>query len=143
MPRKKCPTCLGLLALAILHAGPAFSSRLLPRESAIKAPDIDTSDIDAYIEELRTIRERSPAKTSKLPVVLWHGMGDSCCAPYSIGAVAKVIEARLGKRVQKTLSVLALSVGTRQAVGAAAKAVPAHENGAHRGHGAEPLLWHA
>lgn len=96
MPRKKCPTCLGLLALAILHAGPAFSSRLLPRESAIKAPDIDTSDIDAYIEELRTIRERSPAKTSKLPVVLWHGMGDSCCAPYSIGAVAKVIEARLG-----------------------------------------------
>ncbi len=61
------------------------------------------------------MRERGPATTSKLPVVLWHGMGDSCCAPYSIGAVAKVIEARLGKRAQKTLSALALSVGTRHA----------------------------
>ncbi|GLI68395.1 hypothetical protein VaNZ11_012781 [Volvox africanus] len=31
-----------------------------------------------------------------LPVVLWHGMGDSCCAPHSIGAIAKLIEFQLG-----------------------------------------------
>lgn len=31
-----------------------------------------------------------------LPVVLWHGMGDSCCAPWSIGALKKTIEDKLG-----------------------------------------------
>ncbi|EFJ40725.1 hypothetical protein VOLCADRAFT_84379 [Volvox carteri f. nagariensis] len=34
--------------------------------------------------------------SGSLPVVLWHGMGDSCCSPFSIGAVAKLIEAKLG-----------------------------------------------
>ncbi|RKP27660.1 palmitoyl protein thioesterase, partial [Syncephalis pseudoplumigaleata] len=28
-------------------------------------------------------------------VVLWHGMGDNCCSPRSMGAVAKFIESRL------------------------------------------------
>eukprot|EP00887_Chlorella_sp_A99_P004235 scaffold15.g4235.t1 len=27
-----------------------------------------------------------------LPIVLWHGMGDSCCAPSSLGRVAKFIK---------------------------------------------------
>ena len=31
-----------------------------------------------------------------LPVVLWHGMGDSCCASYSIGGVSKYISDELG-----------------------------------------------
>lgn len=36
-------------------------------------------------------------KTDKsLPVVLWHGMGDSCCASYSIGYVADAISEELG-----------------------------------------------
>lgn len=26
------------------------------------------------------------------PIVLWHGMGDTCCAPYSIGYIQKFIE---------------------------------------------------
>jgi len=30
-----------------------------------------------------------------LPVVLWHGLGDSCCNPQSIGAVKEAIERRL------------------------------------------------
>lgn len=30
--------------------------------------------------------------SSSLPVVLWHGMGDSCCATWSIGALQKQIE---------------------------------------------------
>ena len=29
---------------------------------------------------------------AQLPVVLWHGMGDSCCASYSLGAVKKQIQ---------------------------------------------------
>lgn len=36
------------------------------------------------------------AKTT-LPVVLWHGMGDSCCNPLSIGAVRDAIHKRYGK----------------------------------------------
>lgn len=26
------------------------------------------------------------------PVVLWHGMGDSCCNPMSLGSIVKLIE---------------------------------------------------
>lgn len=31
-------------------------------------------------------------KSSPPPVVIWHGMGDSCCNPFSMGAVKKMIE---------------------------------------------------
>ncbi|XP_002061149.3 palmitoyl-protein thioesterase 1 [Drosophila willistoni] len=27
-----------------------------------------------------------------LPVVLWHGMGDTCCLPFSLGSIKKLIE---------------------------------------------------
>jgi palmitoyl-protein thioesterase len=30
-----------------------------------------------------------------LPVVLWHGMGDSCCNPLSMGSIKKLIEKQL------------------------------------------------
>eukprot|EP00879_Flechtneria_rotunda_P001889 GHRR01002061.1.p1 GENE.GHRR01002061.1~~GHRR01002061.1.p1 ORF type:complete len:340 (+),score=89.70 GHRR01002061.1:195-1214(+) len=33
---------------------------------------------------------------SALPVVLWHGMGDSCCSMGSIGSIKKLIEDKLG-----------------------------------------------
>ena len=29
------------------------------------------------------------------PVVLWHGMGDSCCNPLSLGSIIKLIEGQL------------------------------------------------
>ncbi|CAF0741538.1 unnamed protein product [Rotaria sordida] len=29
------------------------------------------------------------------PIVLWHGMGDSCCDPYSLGSIIKLIERQL------------------------------------------------
>ena len=31
-------------------------------------------------------------ESSSLPVVIWHGMGDSCCNPLSMGAVKRMIE---------------------------------------------------
>ncbi|XP_043788149.1 palmitoyl-protein thioesterase 1 [Apis laboriosa] len=31
-------------------------------------------------------------QTESLPVVLWHGMGDSCCFSFSLGAIKKLIE---------------------------------------------------
>merc|ERR1712078_433518 len=36
------------------------------------------------------------AESSALPVVLWHGMGDSCCDPHSMGRVKTLIEDELG-----------------------------------------------
>ncbi|XP_013417210.1 palmitoyl-protein thioesterase 1-like [Lingula anatina] len=35
------------------------------------------------------------AKNASLPLVLWHGMGDSCCNPLSMGNIKKVIEKRV------------------------------------------------
>ena len=34
---------------------------------------------------------------SPLPVVIWHGMGDSCCSNHSIGAIGNLIRQELGK----------------------------------------------
>ena len=42
-------------------------------------------------------RQRKSNLDGSLPVVLWHGMGDSCCAPYSIGKVASYISDELGE----------------------------------------------
>ena len=42
-------------------------------------------------------RQRKANTAGSLPVVLWHGMGDSCCAPYSIGKVASYISDELGE----------------------------------------------
>ena len=59
------------------------------------------------VERQRTIRKCSvvlsfllsvqtaSAAGSSLPVVLWHGMGDSCCASFSIGAIQGAIEEAL------------------------------------------------
>jgi len=33
--------------------------------------------------------------TTYRPVVLWHGMGDTCCYPFSMGKIKKVIEEQL------------------------------------------------
>jgi predicted HD phosphohydrolase len=34
-----------------------------------------------------------------LPVVLWHGMGDSCCSLGSMGSIKKLIEDKLGEHL--------------------------------------------
>ncbi|KAK1126130.1 hypothetical protein K0M31_004771 [Melipona bicolor] len=39
-----------------------------------------------YITQFNGVRADS------LPVVLWHGMGDSCCFSFSLGAIKKLIE---------------------------------------------------
>jgi palmitoyl-protein thioesterase len=40
---------------------------------------------DVQLQQLANTRHSSEPQ---LPIVLWHGMGDSCCASWSIGAVA-------------------------------------------------------
>lgn len=50
-------------------------------------------------EEHAAVRRHDAATDGALPVVLWHGMGDSCCSMGSMGAVKKLIEDRLGEGV--------------------------------------------
>lgn len=35
-----------------------------------------------------------------LPIVLWHGMGDTCCFPFSLGGVKKFLESEIGVYVK-------------------------------------------
>jgi len=41
-------------------------------------------------------RRHAPPASPPLPVVLWHGMGDSCCDPHSLGALASAITEAMG-----------------------------------------------
>lgn len=36
--------------------------------------------------------EQARAVPAPLPIVMWHGMGDSCCASYSLGAVKDFLQ---------------------------------------------------
>ncbi|XP_052870898.1 palmitoyl-protein thioesterase 1-like isoform X1 [Anopheles cruzii] len=36
-----------------------------------------------------------PVLCEKLPIVLWHGMGDTCCFPFSLGGLKKFLQAEL------------------------------------------------
>ena len=53
--------------------------------------------VRAHIPQRHTHPTR--ADNSSLPVVLWHGMGDSCCASWSIGYIAQLISESLGALV--------------------------------------------
>ncbi|KAM8719310.1 hypothetical protein ACLKA7_011943 [Drosophila subpalustris] len=40
-----------------------------------------------------------------LPVVLWHGMGDTCCFPFSLGSIKKLIEAHTNGTYVRSLEI--------------------------------------
>jgi palmitoyl-protein thioesterase len=74
---------MAMAATITLSSSPARAARL-PTVSRIAADATDAAAANA-----------APSPGG-LPVVLLHGMGDSCCALGSIGGVAKFIESRLG-----------------------------------------------
>ena len=39
------------------------------------------------------------ANETATPIVLWHGMGDNCCNPWSMGAVQTMLEEMVGNGV--------------------------------------------
>lgn len=41
------------------------------------------------------------------PIVLWHGMGDTCCFPFSLGSIKKLLHQELGSDTY----VLSLKIG--------------------------------
>lgn len=40
-----------------------------------------------------------------LPVVLWHGMGDTCCLPFSLGSIKKLIEEQTNGTYVRSLKI--------------------------------------
>ncbi|XP_048414249.1 palmitoyl-protein thioesterase 1 [Stegostoma tigrinum] len=55
-----------------------------------------------------TVRGKTtPNHTEPVPVVIWHGMGDSCCNPLSMGFIKKLVE-----RDIPGIYVLSLEIGT-------------------------------
>eukprot|EP00961_Rhodomonas_salina_P155395 2092624-Rhodomonas_salina.2 len=41
------------------------------------------------------VAKDSEVAAEPTPVVLWHGMGDTCCMPFSMGAVKKKLEEKI------------------------------------------------
>ena len=39
--------------------------------------------------------QRTDADAEFMPTVLWHGMGDTCCFPFSMGHIKRLIEKQL------------------------------------------------
>ncbi|XP_036877142.1 palmitoyl-protein thioesterase 1 isoform X1 [Manis javanica] len=54
--------------------------------------------------------EHLDPQAKPLPLVIWHGMGDSCCNPLSMGAVKKMV----GKKIPG-IYILSLEIGKDQA----------------------------
>ena len=42
---------------------------------------------------------------SNTPVVIWHGMGDSCCNPLSMGSIKSMIEKNISGIYVKSLEI--------------------------------------
>lgn len=80
----------GLLAVALIWIGVSLTS---VRTGSLPYNPVPTGGDDVY-------------NSTSLPVVLWHGMGDSCCATWSIGALQKQIEAALPGNVHSCLVLL-------------------------------------
>ncbi|XP_037805846.1 palmitoyl-protein thioesterase 1 [Lucilia sericata] len=41
----------------------------------------------------------------KYPVVMWHGMGDTCCFPFSLGSIKKLLQSELNNIYVKSLQI--------------------------------------
>lgn len=49
--------------------------------------------------------ERNEIENDPLPIVLWHGMGDSCCNPLSMGSIKRLLEDSIPSVYVKSLEI--------------------------------------
>lgn len=42
---------------------------------------------------------------SALPIVMWHGMGDTCCFPFSLGSIKKLLQEKIENVYVKSLKI--------------------------------------
>lgn len=70
--------------------------KLLPVLALLLVFDVTSAGrTNNLVSQLVETLSTSTDNAAPLPVVLWHGMGDSCCASYSMGAIKSLIEDKL------------------------------------------------
>ncbi|XP_013110080.1 palmitoyl-protein thioesterase 1 [Stomoxys calcitrans] len=47
----------------------------------------------------------TPTNGEKYPVVMWHGMGDTCCFAFSLGSIKKILEDNLNQTYVRSLQI--------------------------------------
>eukprot|EP00877_Chromochloris_zofingiensis_P005879 jgi/Chrzof1/1544/Cz10g11240.t1 len=72
------------------------TSRLCAIAVCLAAVIVATSAARLPSDAMASKQSEGTARSSLLPVVIWHGMGDSCCSLGSIGAIKKLTEDQLG-----------------------------------------------
>ncbi|CAD7090235.1 unnamed protein product [Hermetia illucens] len=55
-----------------------------------------------YLLFITTVAEYTTATT---PIVLWHGMGDTCCFPFSLGSIKKILQEKIEGVYVKSLKI--------------------------------------
>lgn len=76
------------LALYLLVTGVAGAPQPIPSDLAV-LPQLPVVSSNQTLEH-------SLAQHVQLPIVLWHGMGDTCCNPLSIGYLKEHLEKKYG-----------------------------------------------
>ncbi|CAB3399103.1 unnamed protein product [Caenorhabditis bovis] len=87
---------LPIINLEKMLFAPKISKSISEETDALPPEDIEVSLDDEELEDpdeksLRTLT-KTAGKNVNVPVVLWHGMGDFCCNPLSMGSVKKLLE---------------------------------------------------
>jgi hypothetical protein len=85
-----CKAVFLLLVLLLSPAAPTATAAVLSARGKFFWAPRDAPDV--YPSEISRAHANSAAPT---PIVVWHGLGDSCCNPDSIGGVVDAIKQHL------------------------------------------------
>ena len=65
------------------------------QRTAVEDPGSEPMQAGGMMVMNGKVSNGTAAAASPISVVLWHGMGDSCCLPMSMGWVKKTVEQRV------------------------------------------------
>jgi hypothetical protein len=85
-----CKALFVLLVLLLSPAAPTATAAVLSARGKFVWAPRDATDV--YPSEISRAHANAVAPT---PIVVWHGLGDSCCNPDSIGGVVDAIKQHL------------------------------------------------
>lgn len=75
---------------------PAFSCRRQASSSSVNGSSVFVDDISSNtISQEMPVDEVKLSNSTATAIVLWHGMGDTCCSPLSLGKIIKLLYQQL------------------------------------------------
>ena len=78
-----------IIPTTLILSSVSTASAAFPRQQDLPSP---VNEIDnAPVANGKSISTATPPT----PIVLWHGMGDTCCSPLSLGKIIKLLESQL------------------------------------------------